>query len=136
MSVSTNFHTTENLLLERKKLHELVDYFWQKMPYTRDAIYARISDLLGVPHAHISDMTTEQIKAVATSFQESLEEVAPCSSCLYRLSTTYGITYCQHQKMKGAYWLGMPNGPERCKAYVPVNIPKQGCRKSGSGKTD
>ena len=132
MSSKTNFHTTEDLLVERKRLHELVDFFWQKLPYTRDEIYDKMSDLLGVEDAHISDMTTEQIQKIAAAFQKELEAAAPCYCCLYRLPTSYGIMRCQHKEMRGAYWNGPVDGTTRCKHHVPVNLSAKRQEQSGS----
>lgn len=132
MSLRTSFHTTESLLVERQQLHYLIDYFWQKLPNTRDAVYARISKVLGIQDAHVSDLTTEQIKRVAASFQQSLEEVAPCSKCKFRHKTAYGITKCLHPGMGGAYWLNPEGSITRCKHYVqaPVSHKRSNKRRS------
>ena len=42
MSLKSNFHTTENLLIERARLHGLVDFFWQHLPYTRDDVLGHL----------------------------------------------------------------------------------------------
>ena len=123
MSLRTAFHTTESLLVERKQLHYLIDFFWQKLPNTRDAVYARVSKILGMHDAHVSDLTSDQIKCVAVSFQKSLSEIAPCSECQYGRKTSYDIWKCLHPSMGGAYWLNPEGIITRCKYHVPASVP-------------
>jgi len=124
VSLKSNFHTTEDLLIERARLHGLVDFFWQHLPYTRDDVYQRISTILHTEDAHISDLNTEQIKQIAQRFQEYLADLAPCMSCKHGHQTPYGVYMCNNPDMHGAYWLNTANAvPERCKLYVPGHIP-------------
>ena len=126
MSLKSNFHTTENLLIERARLHGLVDFFWKYLPYTRDYVYQRISTILHIDDAHISDLNTEQIKQIAQQFQEDLADLAPCTSCKYGYQTPYGICMCSNPDVHGAYWLNPSNViPERCKLYVQGHIPSE-----------
>ena len=132
MSLRTAFHTTESLLLERKQLHYLIDFFWQRLPYTRAEVYARISSLLHMTEAHVSDLNTGQIRKVAASFQKDLEDVAPCQSCKFRHKTDYGINRCTHPEMGGAYWLNPTGSTGRCQKYVQARVSKKRPSKQGS----
>lgn len=124
VSELTKFHATEALLLERAELHKLVDFFWQSQPYTRDVIYQMISTSLSVPSIHISDMTTEQIREVATFFHNKLSESAPCASCSHARLTNYGVYKCNCEQ--GAYWERPDNAQRKCDYYVPRDLPSEG----------
>ena len=124
VSEATKFHVTEALLLERAKLHGLVDYFWKVLPNTRDEVYQMISASLSVPDIHISDMTTEQIREVAKTFQEKLYLFAPCANCKNSRFTDYGMYLCN--KSEGAYWERSDNVHRKCDYYVPRDIPVEG----------
>ena len=121
MSLETNFHTTEELLIAREKLHELIDYFWKILPNTRTEVYQKVGKILNTKNTHVSDMCMEKIKKVAKAFQKELEELAPCSTCQYRKKTKYGAIRCLHEKMNGAFWLN--HSQEKCKHYVPIRLP-------------
>ena len=129
MSKVTRFHTTEALLLERAQLHQLVDYFWQVLPNTRDEIYKEMATSLSVPEIHISDMTTDQIKVVAEGFQSKLAELAPCAECRYGHLTNYGLWKCLHPKGEGAYWNRPGNAHRRCD-FVQRDLSSKGSHKS------
>ena len=121
MSIQTNFHTTEELLIAREKLHELIDYFWQVLPNTRTEVYQKVGQILNTTNTHVSDMSISQIKKVAKAFQTELEDLASCSSCKYRKKTKYGVIRCLHEKMNGAFWLN--HSQDRCKYHVPIHLP-------------
>ena len=126
MSLRSQFHTTEDLLIERAQLHGLVDFFWQQLSHTRDEVYQRISTILCIADAHISDLTSEQIKTVAEDFQEALADKAPCHSCKYGHKTSYGLYKCVHKDGCGAFWNKPENAlAERCPLYVSGHIPSQ-----------
>ena len=130
VSEVTRFHATEALLLERAELHRLVDFFWQYLPYTRDEVYQMISTSLSVPDIHISDMSSEQIREVATTFHQKLSEYAPCQSCKHARLTGYGIYVCNSSI--GAYWKQTDSITGKCTQYVPRDLPSKGSDKSGS----
>ena len=134
VSELTKFHATEALLLERAELHKLVDFFWQHLPYTRDEVYQIISTSLSVPNIHISDMTTEQIREVATTFHQKLSEFAPCSICRHARLTDYGIYACDSPI--GAYWKQPDSITGKCNQYVPRDLPSKRSNKSGSKQTN
>lgn len=124
VSELTKFHVTEALLLERAELHKLVDFFWQYLPYTRDDVYRMMSASLSVSDAHISDMTTEQIREVAKAFHNKLSAYAPCASCKHARLTRYGIYACGCKE--GAYWKRADIATRKCNNYVPRDLPSQG----------
>ena len=124
MSEVTRFHVTEALLLERAELHQLVDYFWKVLPHTRDEIYKEIAASLSVPDIHISDMTTEQIEEVATTFHAKLWPYAPCKDCAYSHLTSYGIYRCYSSE--GPYWERPDNINRRCDYFVPRTFSNEG----------
>ena len=127
MSLQSSFHTTDELLIERAQLHELVDFFWKYLPYTRDEIYQKMSTLLCIKDAHISDMSTEQIVQIAKAFHQELHQQAPCVQCKYQRATSYGIMMCNHPDMEGAFWKKKENAyVERCPCYDARNIPIKG----------
>lgn len=130
MSIKTNFHTTEELLIAREKLHELIDYFWQVLPNTRTEVYQKVGQILNTTDTHVSDMSISKIKRVAKAFQTELESLAPCSSCKYRKKTKYGVVRCLHEKMNGAFWLN--RSQDRCKHYVPIHLPAKRSVQPGS----
>ena len=124
LSLCSKFHTTEDLLIERARLHGLVDFFWQQMPLTRDSVYQEISAILHIDNAHISDLNSQQIKEVAEKFHKYLDPIAPCSNCKHSHKTSYGIMLCNHPKGHGAYWLNDDSkSSERCSLNVPGHIP-------------
>jgi len=126
VSLRSQFHTTEDLLIERAQLHGLVDFFWKHLSHTRDEVYQKISTILCIADAHISDLTSEQIKTVAESFQEDLANIAPCKSCKYGHKTSYGLIKCVHKDGHGAFWLKPDNAlAERCSLYDEGHIPTE-----------
>lgn len=126
MSEATKFHVTEALLVERAELHRLVDYFWKVLPHTRDEVYKEIAASLYGEIVHISDMTTEQIKEVATAFHEKLWPYAPCKDCAHSHLTEYGVFRCYSGK--GPYWERPDNIHRRCDYFVPRVISNEGSR--------
>ena len=125
MSEATKFHVTEALLLERAALHRLVDYFWKVLPHTRDEIYKEMAASLSVPEIHISDMTSEQIKEIARTFQEKLSCYAPCRDCAHARETSYGMYACNRCQ---PYWERPNNAFRRCDFYVPRVVSNEGSR--------
>ena len=124
MSKRTNFHATEELLIERARLHGLVDIFWEVLPHTRDEIYKEMSTLLCTDDAHISDLDSEQITKVAEYFHKKIADIAPCHRCQYAHKTSYGVWMCDHPEGHGAYWhLPESRLAARCKLYVQGHIP-------------
>lgn len=99
MSILTNFKVTEELLLERRQLHDLVDLQWQCGHRTRSEVYAIIAEVLGSSDVvHISDMSTPMISTVARKFQQLLEDedIAACSRCKHAGSVTnIGLIRCK-----------------------------------------
>ena len=137
MSSQSRFHTTPDLLIEREQLHQLVDFFWQVLPNTRDEIYRKMSAFLCVDDAHISDLDSQQIRIVASKFQKELKSLAPCSKCKYHRQTSYGILMCNHRLGCGAFW----QQPEsklggKCKYYVSRHLSVKRRKQSRSRKKD
>ena len=121
VSETTKFHTTEALLIERAKLHELVDYFWVILPHTRDDVYQMIATSLAVSDVHISDMDTDQIRQVAEFFHNKLAEWAPCETCKHGRRTSFGVYQCPYP-----YWCRPENSHRKCDYFVPRNISSEG----------
>ena len=71
MSRKTDFQTTETLLFERDALHGLVDTLWKDNVLNRTGVYHILSETLGKPDVHISDMSSEEMRKLA---EESVKE--------------------------------------------------------------
>lgn len=108
MSIATKFKSTETLLFEREELHKLVDFFWKHWDYTRDQVYDMIRRALHSEEiVHISDMSEEQIRTVARTFQRILSRrhLAPCRNCEHCLrETQYGMFVCEKAGDDKYYW--------------------------------
>lgn len=99
LSLKTRFKVTDELLQERRQLHELVDLLWKCGHRTRSEVYAIIADTLGSKDViHISDMDTSMMSRVATRFQQLLETdgITACSQCKYAgVRTNIGLIRCK-----------------------------------------
>ena len=96
MTLKTKFLSTEHLLFEREALHGLVDTLWKDHILTRDAVYAIMSETLGKPDVHISDMTSEEMRLIVEKMQPMVAKHLNriCHCCKHGYKSTLGLYCC------------------------------------------
>lgn len=96
MTLQTKFLATEDLLFERDALHGLVDTLWKDYVLNRDGVYKIMSDALGKPNVHISDMTTEEMAKVVDVVQPMVARHLKriCHCCKNGYKSTLGLYRC------------------------------------------
>ena len=96
MSRKTDFQTTETLLFERDALHGLVDTLWKDNVLNRTGVYHILSETLGKPDVHISDMSSEEMQKVVERMQPMVAKHLNriCHCCKHGYKSTLGLYRC------------------------------------------
>lgn len=93
----------------RKALHSLIDPMWQSGAVSRDAVYDKLSGLLG-KEAHVANMCEAEIKTCITHILDETSVQYPCHQCKHKIADRFHIPVCA---------VKMKRGVNACNKYKP-----------------